>query len=113
MYKEFLEPFWTEFSMSAKYWTAIVQNVIGFIPLGFCFYPYFAALSVKRPARITVALGTAVSLTIEVLQGFLPTRDSGTTDLFTNTLGTWIGVAGYNLIIPLVTRLFPGMTWKR
>lgn len=94
--KIFLEPFWDEFHASWSYWKNILKNIVGFVPLGFCFCPYFALVcSTKRSGLITVVFGFAVSLTIEVLQGFLPTRDSGTTDLFTNTLGTWIGVMLY------------------
>jgi glycopeptide antibiotics resistance protein len=89
----FLKPFWKEFELSWSYFRGAVKNIVGFVPLGFLYYAWFA---VKAPARRaawkTVLLGFAVSLTIEVLQGFLPTRDSGTTDLITNTLGTWLGV---------------------
>ncbi len=103
-----LEPFWTEFSMSQSYWRGALKNIVGFIPLGFCFYAYLATLlPLKRAALVTVALGTAVSFTIEILQAFLPTRDSGTTDLITNTLGTWVGVASYNLLAPFLARLSP------
>jgi VanZ like family len=90
----FLEPFWKEFSMSESYWSAVLKNVVGFIPLGFCFCARLSlARGVKRVALTTVLLGTLVSITIEVLQSQLPTRDSGMTDIFTNTLGTWVGVA--------------------
>jgi hypothetical protein len=108
MDKLFLEPFWTEFSMSRSFWGAALKNIVGFIPFGFCFYAYLVAvLPVKRATLVTVALGAAVSITIEILQGFLPTRDSGTTDIVTNTLGSWLGVASYNLLTPILARLFP------
>jgi glycopeptide antibiotics resistance protein len=102
--KIFLEPFWQEFEFSGSYLSAAIKNVIGFVPFGFCFYTYFTVLRVKRAALATVILGTAVSVTIEVLQAYLPMRDSGTTDIFTNTLGTCVGVAVYNLVVRRLPR---------
>lgn len=94
--KIFLEPFWTEFDFSEGYWRGNLKNVVGFIPVGFFFYAYFMiARPIRRPVLVTVAAGCLISVAIEVLQGFLPMRDSGTTDIITNTLGTWIGVAVY------------------
>lgn len=91
-----LEPFWEEFSMTGGYWTNFVKNIVGFIPVGLCFYAYFSLVRHRRRSvLITVVIGFAISLTIEVLQAFLPTRDSGMTDLFTNTLGTYTGVLVY------------------
>ena len=94
LHEQFLERPWNEYRQDWHYWRNVGINVIGFVPLGFFFYGYFSLLRrVEHPAAVTILLGLAVSLTIEILQAFLPTRDSGMTDLITNTLGTIIGVA--------------------
>jgi|SRR5579872_1745264 len=96
VHKWFLEPFWKEFRPVWSYWKDVAINVAGFIPLGFFFCSYFSLVRrVERPALIAVVVGFLVSLTIEVLQAFLPTRDSGTTDLITNMFGTALGVVLY------------------
>jgi len=103
-----LEPFWKEFEMSWSYWEAAEKNIVGFIPLGFCFYAYFSsALEIRRAALVTVLCGALVSLTIEIAQAWLPTRDSGTTDLITNTLGTWFGIGLYRITSPVLLQAFP------
>jgi hypothetical protein len=91
--ERFLERPWNEFHNNWNYWKDVGINVGGFIPFGFFFYTYFVAIrKIKRAAGLTIALGFAVSLTIEVSQAFLPTRDSGMTDIITNTSGTALGV---------------------
>lgn len=103
-----LEPFWKEFNMSRSYWKSAAINVVGFIPVGFVFSAYFRlARPIERATLVAVAVGAVTSLTIEVLQAFLPTRDSGTTDLITNTLGTYVGVLCYRDVYPIVVKQFP------
>ena len=105
--KLFMEPFWQEFEMSRSFWSAVMKNIVGFVPFGFCFYPYFSARQGRWAMLFTIAGGTIVSLTIEVLQAFLPTRDSGMMDIITNTLGTWGGVLLYQRVYPLLAERFP------
>jgi hypothetical protein len=103
--EKLLKPFWKEFSWAPAYWTAVLVNVAGFVPLGFFFCAYFeSARQMKRAALATIILGLAVSLLIETLQAFLPTRDSGTTDIITNTLGTCLGTVLY---LGTVARILP------
>jgi len=92
----FLRPFWHEFQPGWAYYKDLLINIVGLMPLGFCFYAYWKTVRpLKHPVLLTTLLGFAVSLTIEVSQSFIPTRDSGTTDLITNTLGTFLGVQLY------------------
>jgi len=107
-----LEPFWTEFDFSEAYWKGNLKNVLGFIPLGFCFLAYFAiARPAKRAVLLTVFVGALVSLTIEIGQAFLPTRDSGTTDIITNIVGTYVGVLCYRNVYPAIVERFPRLGW--
>lgn len=97
----FLMPFWEGFDPSD-----IVENILGFVPLGFLFYAWFSLrLSARRTAMTVMLLGFLVSLAMEVLQAYLPTRQSDTTDIITNTLGTWLGVM---LCRQVAARGFPG-----
>jgi glycopeptide antibiotics resistance protein len=91
-------PFWEEFHPTWSYWKDVLVNIAGFVPFGFLFCAYFSlARRMKRLALVTILLGFTLSLTIESLQAFLPTRDSGTTDVITNTLGACFRVWLYRL----------------
>lgn len=95
--KAFLEPLWSEFRPSRSYWGAVIKNVVGFVPFGFFFCACLALDDrIRRAVLITIAFGAILSLSIELGQAFLPTRSSGLTDVFTNTLGTALG-AGLSL----------------
>jgi len=106
--KAMLEPVWSEFHMTESYWIGNLKNVIGFIPLGVCFFAYFRFVRRSRHAVLATAiLGAAASLTIEIFQAYLPTRDSGTTDLVTNTLGTVLGAMLHKSAAPRLIAVFP------
>jgi glycopeptide antibiotics resistance protein len=82
------------------------------MPLGFCFFAYFCpSRSYQRAMWLTLVVGVLVSLAIEVLQTYLPSRDSGTTDIITNTLGTYVGIVCYERIYPAIVRRFPWLGW--
>jgi VanZ family protein len=92
----FLSSVRRDYKSTWTYWKDVGVNIVGFIPLGFCVLAYLASVrSMKRAVVTTVALGFSISVTIEVLQSFLPTRSSGMTDIITNTIGTVIGVVLY------------------
>lgn len=116
LHQKFLEPFWQEYKRVPGHWWDALVNILGFIPLGLVFCSYWATVrSLKHAALISVLLGFAVSLTIEVTQAYLPTRSSGTTDLITNTLGTFLGVRLYatGVVKRMIEKLDEGLRLGR
>jgi hypothetical protein len=102
LHPAFLHPAWDQFGsrwdggLSWSYWSDVLVNIAGFVPLGFIFAAYFSRVhTVSRPRILVVVLGLTISLLIEILQHFLPTRDSSMADVITNTLGTVAGAALY------------------
>lgn len=84
---------WNEYYAGWDYWKNVAYNIGGFVPLGFVLFPFMTlVLRVRRGAAAAIIFGGLVSLAVEILQSFLPTRDSGITDIMTNTLGTALGV---------------------
>ena len=65
---------------------------VGFMPLGITMYLYFLRKRKSNAAVLTIFLGFATSLTIEIVQAYIPQRFSGMTDIITNTSGTALGV---------------------
>ena len=90
--KAMLEAPWKEVM---PFWVRIddlARNIVGFVPLGMLVCVYFLRWhSDSKAVLLTVLLGGTTSLLIEVLQAFIPQRDSGVTDIITNTLGTLVG----------------------
>ena len=80
-----------------RYWTGfdVGVNLLGYAPLGF-----LLASSVLRSRRAHWAVSLAVlgagllSLTLETLQSYLPSRVASNADLALNTLGAWLGAVG-------------------
>ena len=72
----------------------VILNLLGFIPLGFILTAALTRLNGAVGSHsliIAVLLGFLLSLSIESVQSFAPTRDSSMLDLTLNTMGTLIG----------------------
>ena len=77
-----------------RYWTGfdVGINLLGYAPLGF-----LLALSALRSGRARHAISIAalaaalLSLSMETLQNYLPTRVPSNVDLALNALGAWLG----------------------
>lgn len=86
-----------------RYWSKFdaSMNVLGYIPLGvllsFSLHPHLP----RRWSWIVALLaGCALSLTMESIQYFIPSRVTSLLDLLTNTLGVFIGALLGVALIP-------------
>jgi VanZ family protein len=91
-HKPFLQSPWKHFSATRYYLHDVLLNIAGFVPLGFILCLYLSWTRNRRRAILhTILAGAVLSFSIEVLQAYVPQRDSGMTDVITNTLGTALG----------------------
>lgn len=73
----------------------VVINVLGFIPFGFFYFIYRSQVRPGLPFRnavLAVTVSGIISLAIELIQVYLPTRSSSLTDVICNVGGSVIGV---------------------
>jgi VanZ family protein len=90
--KAFLKSPIKEFEASRDYLNDVLRNVAGFVPLGFLLCAYWRLEgSLRQPVLYAILAGGVLSLVIEVLQAYIPQRNSGVTDIMTNTLGAAFG----------------------
>ncbi len=89
-----VDPWWFVTAPLPRYWTGfdVVSNLLGYMPFGF-----LLALSALRTGRERYALGFPImtglllSLSMETLQVYLPSRVASNLDLFLNVSGAALG----------------------
>ncbi len=100
--RKILEPPWPDFKYDRNNLEDILLNVIGFVPLGFFLISILngrGGVSMKHGVLITVILCFGVSLFIEIVQAWIPSRNSSMVDLISNTLGGWIGSMTFSRVL--------------
>jgi hypothetical protein len=92
--KDFLAPPWGNFTFDRSFILDAIVNLIGFIPFAFILSATLiragGALE-KHAVLITIAFCFVVSFALEIIQAWMPSRDSSMLDLVLNTLGGCIG----------------------
>jgi len=107
--KTILVPPWEDFRFTRSYLMDVLTNILGFIPFGFFLSAY---LWMRKPRSIfrllltTIIIAGCLSLSIEMIQVYLPTRSSQLTDVITNILGTAVGVG---LFFKIIHHSLPGL----
>ena len=99
--KRILSPPWRDLKLNGHFLQDAVINFIGFMPLGFIMIAtliQFHRSFGKRVVLITVALCFLVSLAIEIIQAWIPSRSSQMSDLMLNTCGAWVGAMIYKMV---------------
>lgn len=85
----------------------IIVNVVGFIPFGFLVAAWLQhgwQTPHRRSVLLAVMTGTLTSLLIELLQVYLPSRDSSLIDVISNAGGTTLGAIALGVLPSFLTR---------
>jgi glycopeptide antibiotics resistance protein len=90
-YKTFLNSPMNDFEATWSYVAHLFENIAGFVPLGFIVCGYLTGAKGRRAILNTIIMAGALSFAIEVLQAYMPERESDITDIITNTIGASIG----------------------
>jgi VanZ family protein len=105
--KTLLSAPWREAKLDRYLLADAAINFIGFIPLGISLIGLLNAAG-RTPGRagILALMGGCclLSLGIEILQAWMPMRSSSMLDFILNTLGAWLGVWLFGVIINLRRR---------
>ncbi|HUN60386.1 MAG TPA: VanZ family protein [Candidatus Sulfotelmatobacter sp.] len=107
-HKAILQWPWNEYRPDPSYVADLAVNIAGFVPLGFFLTAFLLSNARSRmPVFTAIVIGALLSLTIELLQAYIPERFSGMTDIITNTLGTALGalLCGQQKVRAGLTRL--------
>lgn len=82
-------------------------NILLFVPFGFGLAEKLRERKMSRMATFCIALATGaiLSYAIEITQIYIPMRDSGWEDVFTNTTGSVVGFFLFELLLAPVIRL--------
>ncbi|MGA8179277.1 MAG: VanZ family protein [Desulfobacterales bacterium] len=102
--KKILSSEWSGFKFDRSANEDNILNLFGFMPFGFILAATlikFGGTFEKHHFLITVLICFAVSLIIEVLQAWMPSRSSSMPDLIFNTLGALIGAIIFRFFIVL------------
>ena len=93
--KTVLEPPWAHFNSNFSFIFDFTINLLGFIPLGIILTLYLRRIfriNGRRLFLISLMIGGAISLMIELLQALMPQRHSSLMDLILNIAGLCIGI---------------------
>ena len=105
--REILSPTWSLFKLNRSFIKDFVLNLVGFIPFGFILSATLFKLGgtfEKNNVLITVVLCFTLSLIIEILQAWIPSRSSHMLDLILNTLGAFMGTIIYRFFFVRIHR---------
>jgi hypothetical protein len=94
----FVEPYKAVLGMPARFasvdWGDVTVNILGLMPFGFVVAAYLEwvwSMPRRRAVIGAIVVGAITSLIIELLQVYLPSRDSSLLDVVDNILGSALG----------------------